>query len=91
VAFLYALAVESGLLAHDDRRRVVPSPAAAAWAQATGAAVGRLFETYLNGMLWVGPEGPHRFDKVSRGRTSCGCDEALLSELAALPQGRRPT
>src|SRR5207237_6611241 len=30
VAFLYALAVESGLLAHADRRRGVPPPAAAA-------------------------------------------------------------
>ncbi|MCW3037507.1 MAG: DNA-binding protein, partial [Actinobacteria bacterium] len=87
VAFLYALAVESGLLAHDDRRRVVPSPAAAAWAAKPPAQRwAGLFETYLSGMLWVETRGGLvDIDKVEHRAYLVRLRRSLLSELAALP------
>ncbi|HWD72575.1 MAG TPA: helicase-associated domain-containing protein, partial [Actinomycetota bacterium] len=89
VAFLYALAVESGLLAHDDRRRVVPSPAAAAWAAKPPALRwAGLFETYLSGMLWVETRGGLvDIDKVEHRAYLVRLRRSLLSELAALPTG----
>jgi hypothetical protein len=89
VAFLYALAVESGLLAHDDRRRVVPSPAAAAWAAKPPALRwAGLFETYLSGMLWVETRGGLiDIDKVEPRAYLVRLRRSLLSELAALPTG----
>jgi len=89
VAFLYALAVESRLLAHDDRRRVVPSPAAAAWAAKPPALRwAELFETYLGGMLWAETLGGLvDIDKVEHRAYLVRLRRSLLSELAALPTG----
>jgi hypothetical protein len=89
VGFLYALAVETGLLAQDEGRRVVPSAAVAGWAAKPAPQKwAGLFESYLGGMLWAETGGGLvNIDRVEYRGYLVRLRRSLVAELAALPEG----
>jgi hypothetical protein len=86
--FLYALAVEAGLL-HYQGDHLVPSPAAERWEREPSPGQWTtLLEAWLGAGLWLEPGGLVPMDEVSHLSGIERHRRAVLEALAELPPGR---